>query len=103
MGLTATTYLPLQRIPKEEIVPTVQNDFLRGAIQGRVHDEAAAFMGGVSGNAGLFSTAREVGTIFQMLLDGGICGDRRYLTRATCDLFLKMKSKNSRRGLGIDL
>ena len=37
-----------------------------------------------------------------MLLDRGICGDCRYLSRATCDLFIGMKSKNSRRGLGFD-
>ena len=35
-------------------------------------------------------------------MDRGICGDRRYLSRATCDLFMEMKSKNSRRGLGFD-
>ena len=59
-------------------------------------------MGGVSGNAGLFSTASDLGVIFQMLLDKGICGDQRYLSRATCELFTTMKSKASRRGLGFD-
>lgn len=103
MGLMHTAYNPLRHFPKEQIVPTVEEDFLRkGRVQGFVHDEIAAFMGGVSGNAGLFSTAHDVGTIFQMLLDKGVCGDRRYLTRATCDLFLNMQSNISRRGLGFD-
>lgn len=103
MGLTRTLYNPLARFPKEEIVPTVKNDFLRGGpLQGYVHDEVAAFLGGVSGNAGLFSTAQDVARIYQMLLDKGVCGDRRYLSRATCELFLKVKSNNSRRGLGFD-
>lgn len=103
MGLAHTLYNPLRRFDKKEIVPSVAEDFLRGGgVQGYVHDEAAALLGGVSGNAGLFSTAREVATIFQMILDRGICGDRRYLSRATCDLFMGMKSKNSRRGLGFD-
>lgn len=102
MGLTNTAFCPLKHFPKEQIVPTVGQDFLRGPLQGYVHDEAAAFMGGVSGNAGLFSTAQDVARIYQMLLDRGVCGDRRYLTRATCDLFLKTKSRNSRRGLGFD-
>ncbi len=103
MGLAYTAYRPLRKFKKEQIVPTVKEDFLRGGmLQGFVHDEAAAFLGGVSGNAGLFSTAREVAQIYQMLLDKGICGDRRYLSRATCELFLTMKSKNSRRGLGFD-
>lgn len=103
MGLTRTTYHPLERFSKEEIVPTVQKDFLRGGpLQGFVHDEVAAFLGGVSGNAGLFSTTQDVARVYQMLLDKGVCGDRRYLSRATCELFLKIKSGNSRRGLGFD-
>ena len=103
MGLVHTMYNPLKRYSKDEIIPTVKEDFLRkGLVHGYVHDEAAAMLGGVSGNAGLFSTAKEVATIYQMLLDKGVMGDRRYLTRATCELFLTMKSKNSRRGLGFD-
>ena len=102
MGLIHTSYNPLTRFDREDIVPTVEEDFLRGPLQGYVHDEIAAFMGGISGNAGLFSNARDVAVIFQMLLDRGVCGDRRYLSRATCDLFLGMKSKNSWRGLGFD-
>ncbi len=103
MGLVHTMYNPLKRYSKDEIIPTVKEDFLRkGPVHGYVHDEAASMLGGVSGNAGLFSTAKEVATIYQMLLDKGVMGDRRYLTRATCELFLTMKSKNSRRGLGFD-
>ena len=103
MGLSHTAYRPLRKFNKEQIIPTVKEDFLRGGpLQGFVHDEAAALLGGVSGNAGLFSTAHDVALIYQMLIDKGICGDRRYLSRATCELFLSMKSKNSRRGLGFD-
>lgn len=103
MGLTHTTYNPTKRFDKNRILPTSARDFVRRIpLQGEVNDEAAAFWGGVSGNAGLFSTAHDVATLFQMLLDKGMCGDRRYLSRATCDLFLNMKSKNSRRGLGFD-
>lgn len=103
MGLAHTAYLPLRRFPKSAIAPTVKDDFLRGGpLQGFVHDEAAAFMGGVSGNAGLFSTARDVAQICRLLIDRGVYGDRRYLSRATCELFLTLKSKSSRRGLGFD-
>ena len=103
MGLVHTSFAPLRKFRKEQIVPTSSGDFLRGGpVQGFVQDEAAAFMGGVSGNAGLFSTAREVARIHQMLLDKGVCGGRRYLTRATCELFTTLKSEDSRRGLGFD-
>lgn len=103
MGLLHTSFLPLKKFSKEQIVPTVERDFLRGGIlQGFVQDEAAAFMGGVSGNAGLFSTAHDIACIFQMLLDKGVYDSHRYLTRATCELFTSLKAKGSRRGLGFD-
>ena len=103
MGLQNTAYCPLKRFPREQIVPTVKYDLLRrGEVRGYVQDEAAAFLGGVSGNAGLFSTARDVASIFQLLIDNGVYDGRRYLSQATCELFTTMKAKNSRRGLGFD-
>lgn len=104
MGMARTAYLPLRRFKKEEIVPTVKADYLRKGrmLQGYVHDESAAFMGGVSGNAGLFSTAHDVAKVYQMLIDGGTYEGKRYLSKETCDLFLTHTSKISRRGLGFD-
>lgn len=62
MGLEHTLFQPLNRYKKADIMPTAANDYLRRQdLCGYVHDEAAAFMGGVSGNAGLFSTAQELG------------------------------------------
>lgn len=104
MGLEHTLYHPLSRFKKEQIVPTVQKDYLRNRqmLQGYVHDEIAAFMGGVSGNAGLFSNARDVAKIYQMLVDQGQYGGKRYLSMETCRLFMTHKSRISRRGLGFD-
>lgn len=103
MGLQRTMYLPLRRYPKSEIMPTAKNDFLRRQdICGYVHDETAACLGGVSGNAGLFSTTEELAKIFQMLLNGGELNGYRYLKEATCRLFVTEKSTISRRGLGFD-
>ena len=64
--------------------------------------QAAAFQGGVSGNAGLFSNAREVAQVYQMLLNGGELNGQRYLSKETCLLFTAEVSKISRRGLGFD-
>lgn len=103
MGLQRTMYLPLLRYSKQEIMPTVANDFLRRQdLCGYVHDEAAACMGGISGNAGLFSTATEVAKIYQMMLNGGEWKGKRYLSEATCRLFTTEASAISRRGLGFD-
>ena len=103
MGLERTGYMPLRFLSKEEIVPSSVDLFLRKTtLQGFVHDESAAFQGGVSGNAGLFSTAEEVARIYQMLLNGGELNGKRYLSKETCRLFTTTVAKNSRRGLGFD-
>ena len=104
MGMEHTLYKPLERFPKEQIVPTIRQDYLRNRmkLQGFVHDEIAAFMGGVSGNAGLFSNARDVAKIYQMLIDGGMYGGKRYFSLETCNLFMTKTSHISRRGLGFD-
>lgn len=104
MGMKSTLYNPLRRFHPEQIVPTIQKDYLRGRkeLRGYVHDEIAAFMGGVSGNAGLFSNARDVAKVYQMLADGGQYGGKRYLSLETCQLFMNKKSRISRRTLGFD-
>ena len=103
MGLEHTGYLPLRRFAKSEIVPSNKDLFLRKEIlQGFVHDEASAFFGGLAGNAGLFSTARDVARVYQMLLNGGEIDGQRYLSKETCQLFTTETSKISRRGLGFD-
>ncbi|NDW13113.1 beta-N-acetylglucosaminidase [Bacteroides sp. 214] len=103
MGLVRTKYLPLRFFDKDEIMPTVANDYLRRQdLHGHVHDESAACLGGVSGNAGLFSTANEVGQVYQMLLNGGVLHGKRYFSEETCALFTTEQSTLSRRGLGFD-
>lgn len=103
MGLQRTMFLPLRKFTKAEIMPTAENDYLRRQdLCGYVHDETASCMGGLSGNAGLFSTAEEVAKIYQMLLNGGEWNGKRYLSEATCRLFTTEKSVISRRGLGFD-
>lgn len=103
MGLKRTAYLPLRTLPKEQVVPSAVDAFLRkSTLQGFVHDESAAFMGGVSGNAGLFSTASEVARVYQMLLNEGELDGQRYLSQETCRLFTTETPKSSRRGLGFD-
>lgn len=103
MGLKRTGYLPLRFLKKEEIVPSSVDPFLRKTtLQGFVHDESAAFLGGISGNAGLFSSAEEVAKVYQMLLNGGELDGKRYLSKETCRIFTTTVSKISRRGLGFD-
>ncbi|WP_108821094.1 glycoside hydrolase family 3 N-terminal domain-containing protein [Dysgonomonas sp. Marseille-P4361] len=103
LGTTTTTYNPLTKFKEERIVPTEKDDFLRKQLlQGYVHDEGAAFMGGISGNAGLFSNANDLAKLYQMWLNHGTYGGERYLSEKTCRLFTSTKSSTSRRGLGFD-
>jgi CubicO group peptidase (beta-lactamase class C family) len=59
LGLATTGYNPLQRFPKVQMAPT-ENDkvFRERLLQGTVQDQTAAMLGGVSGHAGLFSSAK---------------------------------------------
>lgn len=103
MELTNITFLPLRYFQKNQIAPTIKKDYLRNeTLQGFVHDPDAAFLGGVSGNAGLFANARDVATVHQMLLNGGEYNGIRFLSAETCHLFTTQTSANGRRGLGFD-
>ena len=103
IGTTSMTYNPLRKMDSTIIAPTENDQFLRNqVIRGYVHDEAAAFQGGVSGNAGLFSTAGDLAKIAQLYLNDGIYGGERYISTKTCKLFTGSKSPASRRGLGFD-
>lgn len=103
LGAYTTTYNPLEKFEKDMIAPTEKDDFLRKQLlQGYVHDEGAAFLGGISGNAGLFSNANDLAKLFQMWLNKGEYGGERYLSEATVRMFTSTKSPNSRRGLGFD-
>ncbi len=85
------------------IIPTENDQYFRAQlINGYVHDPAAAMLGGVSGHAGLFANANDVGVVMQLLLNGGTYAGQRLLKPSTIELFTKKNAKKSRRGLGFD-
>ena len=103
LGAWHTTYNPLHKMDTLLIVPTENDGFVRRQLlRGYVHDEAAAFQGGVSGNAGLFSNANDLAKVLQLYLNQGVYGNERYLSNETAKLFTQTKSPNCRRGLGFD-
>lgn len=105
MGLQRTTFNPLKKFSKEEIVPSEEDDYFRyQTVQGYVHDMGAAMQGGVGGHAGLFSTANEVAKIMQMYLQGGFYGGERFLNERTIKKFntCYFCNNNVRRGVGFD-
>lgn len=103
LGAWHTAYNPLDRMDSLQVMPTEYDRTVRRQmIRGYVHDEAAAFQGGVSGNAGLFSNANDLAKILQLYLDNGVYGNERYLSEETVRLFTQTKSPSCRRGLGFD-
>lgn len=113
MGLQNTLFNPMKTgdgaegYIRAEIAPTEQDSSRQehlGFIWGSVHDPNAYAMGGVSGHAGLFSTAAEVARLMQMLLNGGELDGRRYLNRKTVETFTSrhFEKQGNRRALGFD-
>lgn len=94
---------PRDRFPVERIVPTEVDSYFRNTtLQGYVHDQCAAMMGGVAGHAGLFSDANDMAILFQMLLNRGSYGGVEYFKGNTVDTFTSRPSEKGRRALGFD-
>lgn len=106
MGLCHTLYNPLEHgIDSNSIAPTELDKVYRNRLlRGVVHDQNAYALGGVSGHAGVFSTADDLAKILQMLLNGGELDGRRYLKKETIERFNQRYYSNQgcRRGLGFD-
>ena len=86
-------------------MPTENDTVLRHRqIRGFVHDPLIALTGGVGGSAGLFSNARDVGVIAQMLLQKGEYAGIQYFNPGTIDLFTsnEFSPEDNRRGGGFD-
>jgi CubicO group peptidase (beta-lactamase class C family) len=90
----------LRRIPPTEQDLTLRHQLVRGV----VHDENAFLMGGVSGHAGLFSSARDLAVFAQMYLNGGVYRGKRILNQETVRLFMQRQSSPAAttRALGWD-
>ena len=105
IGAKTLTYNPLNKFHKDQIVPTEDDQFFRyQLLQGTVHDEGAAMLGGVSGNAGLFGNSNDVAKMMQMYLQNGYYGGKSYLKAETLEKFNHryFQNKGNRRGLGFD-
>ena len=105
LGLQHTTFNPYKKFPLSSIMPT-ENDteFRRQLVRGYVHDPGAAMLGGISGHAGIFTNALELGVIMQMLIGQGSYGGKLFFMPSTVRKFTSCQYPGSgnRRGLGFD-
>ena len=110
MHLPTMGYLPkTKHIPLRGIAPSLMDSsWCRGEVRGIVHDPSAMLLGGVAGNAGLFSNSMDLGKLLLMLENHGSFQGVQYLKPSTVALFTKIATKTKKkeptnyRGLGFD-
>lgn len=103
IGAKTLTYNPLDKYPLKRIIPTEMDTFWRGQlVHGTVHDEAAAMLGGISCNAGLFGTAEDLSKLFQLYLNKGEWNGEQIIHPDAVDIFTSYQYVGNRRGLGFD-
>lgn len=103
IGIDRLAYNPLCVFDRFNIAPTEQDHYYRNStIWGNVHDQNAAFVGGVAGHAGIFSNTNELAKLLQMHLNKGDYGGYAYFQPETVEEFTKPHFLGNRRGLGWD-
>jgi CubicO group peptidase (beta-lactamase class C family) len=102
LGMTRTFFRPPADL-SDQCVPTevIDGKLLRGV----VHDPLARLQGGVSGNAGLFSTADDLAVFAQMLLGRGELNGVRILSPLAVERMTEIYPQvgEAGRGLGWDI
>ena len=102
MGLTKMMFNPWQSIDQKDILPT-ENDtlFRHQVLDGYVHDMASAMLGGVAGNAGLFSNADDLAMHFPDVIKWWDLEWKAIPKSATIEAFTAwQKYPENQRGLG---
>jgi beta-glucosidase-like glycosyl hydrolase/CubicO group peptidase (beta-lactamase class C family) len=103
LGMTRTAFNPKAKCMEWTFAPTAYDSAFRQCLlEGYVHDQNAALLGGYAGHAGLFSTPYDLLKLFMMLKNGGEYGGRCYLSPETIELFTQKADPSGRRGLGWD-
>ena len=100
LGFNPYRFYPLSRIAPSE----VDTLFRHQLVHGYVHDEAAAVLGGFSGNAGLFSTANDLLKLFEMYRRMGYYGGEQLIDEEIIKQYTRYQfpENDNRRGLGFD-
>ncbi len=104
LGMNTTFYNPPSSKIRRIIPTEIDSGYRNGLIHGEVHDENSHSLGGVTGHAGLFSTADDLAVFSQMMLNGGIYGWKRVFKQETIQLFTTKANvvEGSSRCLGWD-
>jgi CubicO group peptidase (beta-lactamase class C family) len=98
LGMERTTYNPPASREKDIAATQIVDGQL---LRGTVHDPLAQLMGGISGNAGLFSTAYDLSKYCQLLLNSGISKRAKVLSPEAVSLLTTAQSHG--RAYGFDV
>lgn len=101
LGMHDTQFVPPTSV-LSRVVPTGFDAGLGAHLRGAVHDNNCRSLGGVGGNAGLFSTAGDLAIFCQMWLNKGCFGGQRFLSEAVVDIATRnyTEGMSEPRGLG---
>jgi CubicO group peptidase (beta-lactamase class C family) len=106
LGASTLVYQAEKYFPLARIVPTEYDSLFRKTlIHGKVHDEGAALLDGISGHAGLFGNANDLAKLMQMYLQNGYYGGQQFIEEKTMKQWTSYPlsvEENSRRGVGFD-
>ncbi|WP_461094343.1 glycoside hydrolase family 3 N-terminal domain-containing protein [Spirosoma gilvum] len=105
LGATTLTFNPRRFYSLNRIVPTEYDSLFRKTlIWGRVHDEGAAMLNGLSGHAGLFGSANDLMKVYDMYRRMGNYGGQQFISQKTMAEFTRYQfpELGNRRGLGFD-
>jgi CubicO group peptidase (beta-lactamase class C family)/beta-glucosidase-like glycosyl hydrolase len=101
LGMGSTHFLPPLAL-QERTIPTATRSERPFPIRGVVHDGNAFRLGGITGHAGLFSTAEELAAFATMMLNRGRYGTERVLEEATVRALTTRQEGADTRALGWD-
>ena len=105
IGAGEMVFNPYKRFPIVRIVPTEYDSlFRKQQLQGTVHDEGAAMLGGISGHAGLFSNANDLMKLMELYRRMGEYGGQQLISHDVMKEYTRVQfpGNNNRRGLGFD-
>jgi beta-glucosidase-like glycosyl hydrolase/CubicO group peptidase (beta-lactamase class C family) len=96
---------PYLKYPMSRIIPTEYDSlFRKQLLQGTVHDETAAMLGGISGHAGLFATGNDLMKLMELYRRMGEYGGEQLIGKDVMKEYTSVQfpENKNRRGVGFD-
>jgi beta-N-acetylhexosaminidase len=105
LGAYNICFNPYLKYSRDRIIPTEYDSiFRKQLIQGTVHDEGAAMLGGISGHAGLFANATDLMKVMELYRRMGNYGGEQIIDSQVMKRYssVQFPENGNRRGLGFD-